>query len=132
MFELLKDTQDPPSPLVQCCAKSGTAIPGSGYQEYARKLAINIEQGGRECKSNNFCDWLQHWKQWLQFVKKKQNYFCFMSRSCLSRYYFSLEFFLSHKSIFKEGPRNLFPEFVFSNFVTHLLKFILRKLILLK
>ena len=71
MFELLKDTQDPPSPLVQCCAKSGTAIPGSGYQEYARKLAINIEQGGRECKSNNFCDWLQHWKQWLQFVKKK-------------------------------------------------------------
>ena len=32
-----------PLPLVQCCAKSGKAIPGSGVQERASKLATNTE-----------------------------------------------------------------------------------------
>ena len=33
MLELLKDTQNFPSSLVQSCAKSGKAMPGSGGQE---------------------------------------------------------------------------------------------------
>ena len=42
MFDLLKDTQNSPCPLVQCCEKSGEAAAGSGGQELARKLATNI------------------------------------------------------------------------------------------
>lgn len=34
-------------PLVQCCAKSGKAMPGCGGKEWQRKLATIIEQGER-------------------------------------------------------------------------------------
>ena len=43
MLGLFKDTQNSPSPLVHCCAKSGKVIPGSGGQEWLSKLATNIE-----------------------------------------------------------------------------------------
>ena len=33
MLDLLKDTQNSPSPLVQYCAKLGKTMPGSGGQE---------------------------------------------------------------------------------------------------
>ena len=38
MFELFKDTQHSPSPLVLCRTKSGKAVPGSGGQEWTNKL----------------------------------------------------------------------------------------------
>ena len=30
MLDLLRDTKNPPSVLIQCCAKSGKVMPGSG------------------------------------------------------------------------------------------------------
>lgn len=32
MFELVKDSQNSPLPLVQCCSKSEKAMPGGGGQ----------------------------------------------------------------------------------------------------
>ena len=43
MLDLVKDTQNSSSFLVQCCAKPGKAMPGSGGQESASKRATNIE-----------------------------------------------------------------------------------------
>ena len=48
MLDLLKDTQNspslpPPHTLVQCSAKSGKTIPGSGGQEWPSKFPINIK-----------------------------------------------------------------------------------------
>ena len=56
MLDLAKDTQNSVSFLVQCLAKSGKAVPGSGSQERTNKLATNIEYDGRGCEFPNFCD----------------------------------------------------------------------------
>ena len=58
MLDLLKDTQNSPSHLVQCCAKAGKVMQGSGGQEWISEIATDIEQGDRGCKSQYFCDWL--------------------------------------------------------------------------
>ena len=56
MLDLLKDTQNSPSHLVQCCAKAGKVMQGSGGQEWISEIATDIEQGDRGCKSQYFCD----------------------------------------------------------------------------
>ena len=43
LLDLLKDSQNFLSPLVQCYAKSGKAMPGSGVQEWPSNFATNIE-----------------------------------------------------------------------------------------
>ena len=43
MSELLKDTHNSPSALVQCCTKFGKVMPGNGGQEWPSKFATNIE-----------------------------------------------------------------------------------------
>lgn len=43
MLDLRKNTQNSPSALVQCCAKSRKAIAGGGGQEYPSNFATNIE-----------------------------------------------------------------------------------------
>ena len=57
MLDLFKDIKNSPSPPVQCCAKSGKVMTGSGSQEWPSKLATNIEEGDKGCKSHYFCDW---------------------------------------------------------------------------
>ena len=64
MLDLLKDTQNPPFPLVQYFAKAEKPMPGIGGQEWSNKHATKLKlgggggQGGRGCKSQYFCDWL--------------------------------------------------------------------------
>ena len=43
MLDLLKDTQNSHSCLVQCCLKSGKGIPGNDDQEWPSKLETTIE-----------------------------------------------------------------------------------------
>ena len=43
MLNLLKDTQNLPSPLVQCFAKPGKAMSARGSHEWLSTLATNTE-----------------------------------------------------------------------------------------
>ena len=43
MFDFLKGIQNSPFPTTQCCAKPEKAIPDHADQEWASKLATNIE-----------------------------------------------------------------------------------------
>ena len=49
LFDLLRDTQNTPSP------DSWNNMQGSADQERVTRLGINIEWGGKEGESHNFC-----------------------------------------------------------------------------
>ena len=46
MLDLLKDTQNPPFPLVQYFAKAEKPMPGIGGQEWSNKHATKLKLGG--------------------------------------------------------------------------------------